>query len=415
MKQYLMKSLLAFCMGLCTFSGWGRPHRLPRHPLQSPTETGCAELPRQELPDSFVVDHGPYLQEVTPTGATVVFNTSAPSFSHVELRKAGTQTAEAYYPSQHGLKQANVRFFSVRAEGLVPATTYEYRICAKEMKSFQPYKVVFGDSLVSPWYTFRTVDPQQQGGAIFVTSDMHSRPQQLKRLLELCDYPSCTAFFYAGDMMNYMRDGGEHPFTSFIDVSVELFAKSVPFELVRGNHETRGDMARVYPSFFPKRDGKIYGAYRLGDVMVILLDSGEDKAENHWVYAGLTDFDAYRTEQARWLERLVDTPEFQTARYRIVISHFPLVMDRQWQEEKMWYGWQDACDKFLPVLNKAGVDLVVSGHTHRFFYHEKDSSGNRFPILEQGSVCAARLDLQDGRVRVRVIDEAGSVLLDKTL
>lgn len=54
-------------------------------------------------------------------------------------------------------------------------------------------------------------------------------------------------------MMNYMKRDGEHPFTSFIDASVDLFASSVPFELVRGNHETRGDMARIFPLSFLKR------------------------------------------------------------------------------------------------------------------------------------------------------------------
>lgn len=125
-----------------------------------------------------------------------------------------------------------------------------------------------------------------------------------------------------------------------------MFASAVPFELVRGNHETRGDMARVFPSFFPKRNGKIYGSYSLGDIMVIMLDSGEDKAGSHPVYAGLTDFDAYRTEQAEWLKQLVKSKEFRKAKYKIVVSHFPLVMDKQWQEEKMWYGWQDAAISF---------------------------------------------------------------------
>lgn len=41
-------------------------------------------------------------------------------------------------------------------------------------------------------------------------------------------------------------DDLEGPFTSFIDTSVNLFASSIPFEMVRGNHETRGDMVTYY-------------------------------------------------------------------------------------------------------------------------------------------------------------------------
>ncbi|MEG1563997.1 MAG: FN3 domain-containing metallophosphoesterase family protein [Bacteroides sp.] len=364
---------------------------------------------------TFSINHGPYLQEVTPNGATFVFSTSAFSFSFVELRKEGSESVTCYQHSEHGLKQANTTFFSVRAADLLPNTVYQYRIHAKEMKSFQPYKVAFGDNLLSPWYTFRTVNPQQKGGSIFITSDMHSQPQLLKRLLELCDYKTCTSFFYAGDMMNYMQHGGEHPFSSFIDASVDLFASSVPFELVRGNHETRGDLAREFPSFFPKTNGKLYGSYLLGDVMVVMLDTGEDKAETHPVYANLTDYEAYRTEQAEWLKALISTKIFRKAKYRIVISHFPMTMSAEEKQEDMWHGWQDAIDKLSPVLNKARVDLLVAGHTHRFFYHEPGTAGNSYPMLEQGNNSAARLDIANGRIQVKVIDKEGKLLLHRQL
>lgn len=397
-----------------------RQSQLPQHPnpltVNSKETTAKPAMTTDAGTERFTVNHGPYLQEVTTDGATFVFNTTLPAFAQIELRQAGVEATHRFCTgSKHGQNPANVTFFGIRAEGLQPNTEYQYRIHAKEMVSFQPYKVVFGDSLVSPWYTFRTVNPKQKGGSIFITSDMHSRPLVLKQLLQQCDYRTCTAFFYVGDMMNYMEHGGEHPFTSFIDTSVELFASSVPFELVRGNHETRGNMARIFPSFFPKRNEKIYGSYSLGDVIVIMLDSGEDKAENHPVYAGLTDYNAYRTEQAEWLKQVLKSKEFKKAKYRIVLSHFPLIMDEQWQKENMWYGWQDACEKFLPILNKADIDLVISGHTHRFFYHEVNEAGNRFPILEQGAVCAARLDLKDGNIQVKVVTPDGKTLMNKTL
>lgn len=361
------------------------------------------------------IAHGPYLQEVTTDGATFAFQTSQPSFSFIELKKEGEEDSNNYAGLQHGLKQADATFFAIRAEELQPNTTYQYRIHAKEIKSFQPYKVVFGDSIASSWYTFRTIDPKLKGGSIFITSDMHSNPKLLKNLLERCDYKTCTSFFYAGDMMNYMTENGEHPFTSFIDTSVEMFATSIPFEFVRGNHETRGNMARIFPSFFPKQNGKIYGSYLMGDVMVIMLDTGEDKSDSHPVYAGLTDFDNYRSEQARWLEKVVKSKEFKKAKYRIVISHFPLVVDKEWEKGTTWKGCQDASQKFLPILNRVGIDLIVAGHTHRFFYHEPEESGNQCPVLEQGAMCATRLDLADGNIHIKVIGKNGEILLDKNL
>lgn len=375
----------------------------------------AATASAQDAVGVFSIDHGPYLQEVTETGATFVFNTSKPSFSYIELRKKGGTDGTDYYRAKDGLRQADVEFYAIRAEDLQPATAYEYRIHAREVKEFHPYNVVFGDSIVSPWHSFRTVNPLQEGGSIFITSDMHSRPDLLKQLLEACDYKTCTAFFYAGDMMNYMEHGGEHPFTSFIDASVEMFASSIPFELVRGNHETRGDLARQFPTFFPKSTGKLYGSYRLGDVMVVMLDSGEDKADSHPVYARLTDFNGYRTEQAEWLKRLCASREYKEARYHIVISHFPMVMNEQSRQENTWQGWQDAIDKFLPILNGADVDLLVSGHTHRCEYYPAGSEGNGFPVLVQGFSNAVRLDLEAGNISFKVVTQDNEVLKESVL
>ena len=360
--------------------------------------------------------HGPYLQEVTQNEATVVFLTSEKSFSCIELKPHGATEREIIrcYSSKDGLKAAYNTFNSIRLEDLLPGKSYDYRILSKEIRSFQPYKVVFGDSISTQWYTFSTVNPQKKGASIFITSDMHSDAGKLEKLLKYADYKTCDAFFYAGDMMNYMDDP-EGPFTSFIDSSVKMFASSIPFEVVRGNHETRGNLARTYSNYFPKKNGKIYGSYLLGDIMIVMLDTGEDKSENHWVYAGLTDYNAYRSEQLEWLKALVKTKEYKKAKYRIVISHFPMVMDQTVKAENMWFGWADAIQKFLPVLNKANVDLLVSGHTHRFCYHDSGEEGNIFPILEQGGMCATRLDVKDGKIRLQVIDTNGRTLEDKII
>lgn len=98
---------------------------------------------------SFQIDHGPYLQEMRQDGVTVVFHTSKSSFSKLEVRERGSSASQSYYEAAHGLRNADAQFFKIRTEDLKAGTEYEYRICTKEVKSFQPYKVVFGDSLTS--------------------------------------------------------------------------------------------------------------------------------------------------------------------------------------------------------------------------------------------------------------------------
>ena len=149
--------------------------------------------------------------------------------------------------------------------------------------------------------------------------------------------------------------------------------------------------------------------------MVVMLDCGEDKADTHPVYAGFTDYSGYRLEQKKWLEDLLTSKEYKQAKYHIVICHFPLAMSDKEKKKNVFWGWQEMCDMFLPVLNKADVDLLVSGHTHRFFYHKPGSVGNKFPMIEQGAGTAARLDLVDGEILLRVIDDKGVVVFRKSL
>lgn len=364
--------------------------------------------------DKFSIAHGPYLQEVTKDGATFVFLTSTKSFSSIELKKEGSDASTLYYHTKDGLRDANNTFHSIRVETLEAGTAYQYRIRSKEMRSFEPYKVTFGDSISSEWYTFKTIDAKAKGGTLFVTSDIHDDAKKLETLLKLCDYKTCDAFFYGGDIMSYMSSQ-ETPFRSFIDTSVALFASSVPFEVVRGNHETRGSMARTYPQLFPKKDGKVYGSRLLGDIMVVMIDCGEDKPDTHPVYAGLTDFDGYRTEQTEWLKALVKTSEFRKAKYRIVISHFPMVFDRKEFEQSVGHGLKDLRKKMLPVLNEAKIDLMVSGHIHQCAFYERNTDMNNFPILVGSAESAARLELKEGKIYIKSIDRNGKIMLEKEL
>lgn len=362
----------------------------------------------------FTLTHGPYLQEVTAGGATFVFLTSAKSVPSVELRKAGSNDVSLHYSVHYGLRDANETFHAIRVEHLEPGTRYEYRVKAKEMKEFGAYNALFGDSIATEWNAFNTIDPKKQGASIFVVSDIHNKQDRLKRLLELCDYQTCDHFFYAGDMMSEMTTM-ETPFEGFIDMSVKMFAKNTPFELVRGNHETRGELSRNFPHFFPKRDNRIYGSYLLGDIMTVMIDCGEDKPEDHREYFGLNEFDSYRTEQAEWLKELVKTKEFKKAKYRIVISHYPTTLHHYTWSGGETHGMDDLSRKLLPILNKAKIDLMVSGHTHEYEYIEQNACGNNFPILVGSDKSATRLDIRNGKISVKAIDEKGTVLLDKTL
>ena len=254
---------------------------------------------------------GPYLQELTTDGVTVVYEHGIPSVSWIEVREKGSSEITEYYQTVNGRVKAYsqilnsknsavpVQNFAVRAEGLKPATTYEYRIKAHKVLSENSNGVSASTSFSGSWYQFTTQDPHQSEHHLFITSDMHNRPDTLEALLKYLDYQTCDRIIYNGDMINYMQHGSQEPYKGFINTSVNLFAKNKPFEYLRGNHETRGDMSRHIMEYFPRKSGNIYNAYRWGDLEIILLDCGEDKIDTAEEYFGMASFFSYREEMAR--------------------------------------------------------------------------------------------------------------------
>ncbi len=374
---------------------------------------------------------GPYLQELTTDGVTVVYEHGIPSVSWIEVREKGSSEITEYYQTVNGRVKAYsqilnsknsavpVQNFAVRAEGLKPATTYEYRIKAHKVLSENSNGVSAGTSFsgvyTGSWYQFTTQDPHQSEHHLFITSDMHNRPDTLEALLKYLDYQTCDRIIYNGDMINYMQHGSQEPYKGFINTSVNLFAKNKPFEYLRGNHETRGDMSRHIMEYFPRKSGNIYNAYRWGDLEVVLLDGGEALPDDNPTARNtfLAAYNAYRREEAQWLEQLIQTEEYQTAKYRIVVSHLPIPNATTDESQA---GAKFFADLMTPILNRANVDLLVCGHLHPDTYTFLDATEEAtFPTLVQGYNSALRMEVAEGKITLKVVDENGTVLLEKTL
>lgn len=375
---------------------------------------------------------GPYLQELTTDGVTVVFEHDIPSISWLEVREKGSTEVKEFYQTVNGRVKAYsqilgmknsavpVQNFAIRAEGLKPATTYEYRVRAHKVVSENSNGVsantAFSSIYNGTWYQFTTQDPQQKEHHIFITSDMHNRPDTLEALLKYLDYQTCDRIIYNGDMINYMQNGSQEPYTGFINTSVNLFARNKPFEYLRGNHETRGDMSRHIMDYFPRKSGQLYNAYRWGDMEIILLDCGEDKIDTAEEYFGMASFFSYREEMARWFQELIRTDEFRTAKYRIIICHFTMLLNNDKPTDKFG-GEPHLITLLTPLLKQCDIDMLISGHYHpdTYIYMDKNynNKGNQFEEYNIGNHSAMRIDIADGKFNLKIVSSKGVVLLDK--
>ena len=91
----------------------------------------------------------------------------------------------------------------------------------------------------------------------------------------------------------------------------------------------------------------------------------------------------YRDLQTAWLAEAVESPAVTTAKFKVAICHIPLYHPN-WRDPKLPGGdgpingkcatmTRPCALRWRPLLEKAGVNLVVSGHTHRFRHYAPDA------------------------------------------
>lgn len=361
--------------------------------------------------DGYKFNHGPYLQGLSYDDVHIFFTTSEKGFSKVQVRKTGSSDVKDYVTVNNGQIEAYNTMNAIKVDGLEPATEYEYRLVSKEMKEFLPYKVTYGETIESSWYKFRTLDPAAKSFSFVTVADVHGDSQKLKKLLAQMPMEQAQMVFFNGDVISHFENENQ-VYDGYVDACVEVFAKEKPFVLVRGNHETRGNMAREYYKYGYRKDGKYYGLYPVGETVVVMLDCGEDKPDSHEVYAGINAFDKYRQEQAEWLKKAMRSDEFKNAKRKIVMIHIPPISlhDASYDEN---HGARHITELFMPILNSAGIDLMICGHTHWSKFIEKGQEGNNFPIVIDDNKSASFVTSSQKGIEVVTKNINGEVIFNK--
>ena len=405
----------------------------------------------QQESTPLAITHGPYLQLPGSTSMTIVWHTNRRCVSRVEYwaegASAGTRRAvpggsagsrpAARRPAEpgstassrnsptlraepgaltavssaHGLIDNDRTSHIVRLTGLRPGTTYLYRVVSREFQGYEKQHIVrFGETVSSDPSSFATLDERKASYSFSVMSDIHENAKRLDVMLAASDWNRESFVVFNGDMVNDFMNA-EQPFTGFLDISVARFARMIPFVYVRGNHDVRGRFARSLGDYFPTQNGHAYYSFDHGPVHFIVLDSGEDKVDAHEYYNGLVAFEPYRREQAAWLANDLRSPAARRARYRILLSHIPPRdgTPRTGTTEE-GFAIQQVRECWEKLANTGGVDLWLSGHTHRYAHVAPSAGRNRYHLLIGAPDTSARVDVSREKLVVTVKRETGETV-----
>lgn len=333
-----------------------------------------------EVPGKELLYHEPYLQHLTENGVTVMYQTRALAHSWVEY---GTDTTSLKSARQLSGGQEVVHDVEhkVRLDGLVPGTTYYYRVCVKEIVNSEAYSKTFGNTYRTHFYRFTVPAVDTKNFTALIFDDMHLNEPVMQKMSKLAAGIPHDFVVFNGDCLPEPRNR-DHAM-QIVHRLADLFnGAEIPCDFLRGNHEIRNNYSSGMLSLFDTPGGETYHAFSWGDTRFVMLDCGEDKADDSWVYYGLNDFTKFRQDQAEFLKKEIASKEYKKASRHVLMHHIPL-----------WYGSREATggdlsipcrDLWLPYLEKAGIDVSINGHTHRSAVYEKGELGNPYPVVVGG-------------------------------
>lgn len=323
---------------------------------------------------------------------SVVFTTNDIGTGYVEYNYNG-EDYKIYESIDGRLKgDSMIHTFNIPYEHL---ENNKYRVGTTRVIDELSYGGRLGKSLVSDWYNFKVNKGENQ--EYLVLSDWHTRLSK--------------AYKTVGNVGNYdavIMLGDSSPGLMYEEEVVEYILKfggkltngEKPIIYTRGNHETRGKYAINLSSDLGM--DKFYYTTTIGNNTFIVLDSGEDKKDNHPEYGGMVNYEQERREMIAWLQN--DLPAFNENNNIFVLVHdYKVCLEEELSKT--------AYEKF----NNIGVDYILSGHTHTT---EQFTADNINIYLDGGSkngnYVATKLVIKGSSIELVSYDNKGNIVTPNT-
>lgn len=406
-------------------------------PTAVPVDSLSAEMSAKE--NVKLIISAPMLQNPAPTSMGVAFAVSDMANGFVEYSESpDMKDAKKVKCGGFRVTDMNDKVMLVRLTRLKPATKYYYRIGADRIFYGGGYKMrIIGTECDPVVYSFVTAGENARAH-FCVYNDTHAKWPEFALVADKVAELDPAAVVWNGDACNTQET---------IDGLVDIFlapkirrkdyASRIPVCLAPGNHDMRGMACRHLEKVFMFRQpeerlardwdlGRNF-AFRQGDIAMIGLDTAEDKLDSRDVFAGLFCSEPYREAQTHWLKDALERPEIKSAPYIVAFCHIPLFdsnpthnpgdvypndTDPRYTSDFAY--WQRACaNMWGPLFVKAGVQLVITAHMHKYRYDapnasrpwahmvggswKLDENNGRFQTVIEGKV-------EDGRLRVLVHD-----------
>ena len=281
-----------------------------------------------------------------------------------------------------------------------------YEIGSTRMIEEYSYGSLPGKTVTSGPFTLRVNESDEQ--TYLLISDWHSYLKDAKNAI--AHLGAYDAVLLLGDPAAGM-DYEEQAVQNIVQFAGELTGGEMPVIYVRGNHETRG----AFADELPERLGydRLYYTTDRGPYSFLVLDSGEDKPDDHIEYGGMDDYAVNRSAMLDWLKTVK------------VKNDKLIVLTHAWQVSEPE---PDLSKAAWDTFSALGARFVLSGHMHICeFYTGRTDEERAFlaaypditTYIDGGhagkTYIASKLTLSPESARIEAVDNAGTVIQDRSL
>jgi acid phosphatase type 7 len=320
------------------------------------------------------ITSGPNIQIVDNNSLAIIWTTDKNSTSFVEYGP-DKDNLKGAIASTNGLIDTNTKTHRVTIP-YPKNSSILYRIVSRKINRYYQNNVEYGNTVTSEFKKFS--DASSKNKLVYYTlDDIHENLNIYKKYLKSNNYDFVVL---NGDTIN-SSDNATEIVNKMLKPMSAIISGEKPFYFVRGNHETRGGAARDLPGYLALPNNHYYYTFSIGPLFGVVLDSSEDKLDDHEEYAGLADFKSYKQEETDWLQAVYQSSSYKNAKYKVAFVHIPL---NEYSKDENSSYLKTSMKNWSELLNKMKIDVVYSAHTHIPAVIKPDNKEFFYPIIIGG-------------------------------
>jgi len=281
----------------------------------------------------FGITKGPLLLRVYQNRVALMWETETERACRLYYGR--DQKLESYIESTGERVQYKTKKEGV---GTIKKTAFIHKVWLEDLEAGQIYNYsIAGPQTRSKVYEFRTVRANTNEARFVVYGDSRTYPENHRKLVELIKNLNVDFVVHKGDLVS-RGDSYEQWGPQFFE-PLKGLAETMPIYIAKGNHE--GNNGNYEKLLIPQGQKNSFG-FDYGPVHYFCADN---------VSRGL------RTETQ--LKLITADAEASKAQWKFAGYHVPSL---NFGGHRSAWGHPDA----LPSLAKAGIDFVLSGHSHQY-------------------------------------------------